>query len=603
MNMCAFFQYNQDERKLEGTLFMMSTEARLSVFYFITACLWIFVTDLLVVPMLGLSENVGQLFAAYKGWFYVTITALGLYLTLRREFRRRRQIEAQAIESKRLMERVIHTVPEAIQLIDLDQQKSVFLNERARQIFGDASHPTGNDLTRLATIIHPDDLVRLPQFVERCRAAADNEVVEVDYRVRDDKGGWRFMNSRSIVFSRNADGSVAQVLSIAHDITERKLAEEQLMFQVNVLNNVSDAIITVDPEYKVITWNPAAESIYGYSADEVVGKSLAAPLQTEYLGAAREEAIDSIRTHGYWRGEIIQRRKDGTPLHILNASTALKDHQGQLIGVVAVNRDITEQKRLHEHARKNERLRLDLERELQARTLRNRFMSTVSHEFRTPLTTIQLAAELLDRYFDRLTDSGRQERLAQIVVEVKRLLDMLDDILLFLKTEDTSQLFAPLPVNLAALTEEIVSEFRVGMDDPARLRCNVKLDTSRVLADAKVLRQAIVNLVSNAIKYSSPEQPVTVRVTQGGGRVSLSVQDQGIGIAPQDLGRLGEAFYRGANVTNIPGTGLGMLITRQAVELHGGTLEIDSEIGKGTTMTIHLPLAASETLDSSAPHA
>ena len=577
----------------------MNTETRLSLAYFIIGFLWIFVTDLLVVPLMKLPANLGALFDTYKGWLYVAVTAVGLYLILHREFRRREAAEVRVLESQRLMERVISTVPEAIQIIDFNEHKSIFLNEMAQQIFSASDRKTGPH----GKNVHPEDAARFPEFMQRARAARDGEILEMEYRLDDGSGNWRMMYERSTVFMRNPDGSVAQVLSIVRDVTERKIAEEQLMFQVNVLHNVSDAIISVDANFCVTSWNPAAEAIYGYMAGETLGKRVRDLIHTEFVEQSQDDFISAIHGRGYWRGEVVQQRKDGARVNVLNASTLLKDRHGQTIGIVAINRDITEQKRLQDEARRNEVLRIDLEREIEARTLRSRFMSTVSHEFRTPLTTIQLAAELLEHYFDRLTVAGRQERLAQIEVEVKRLLAMLDDILMVLKTEGTGQYFNPSVTNIAALVGGIVAEFRLVLADPDRLTCFTNVDATWISADTKILRQAIVNLVSNAIKYSPQDRPVAVRLAQKGMRVSVSVQDHGIGITPDDLKHLGEAFYRGNNVTNVPGTGLGLLITRQAVELHNGSLEIDSEVGKGTTATIHLPLAAPEPPTGSAPHA
>ena len=577
----------------------MNTETRLSLAYFIIGFLWIFVTDLLVVPLMKLPANLGALFDTYKGWLYVAVTAVGLYLILHREFRRREAAEVRVLESQRLMERVISTVPEAIQIIDFNEHKSIFLNEMAQQIFSASDRKTGPH----GKNVHPEDAARFPEFMQRARAARDGEILEMEYRLGDGSGNWRMMYERSTVFMRNPDGSVAQVLSIVRDVTERKIAEEQLMFQVNVLHNVSDAIISVDANFCVTSWNPAAEAIYGYMAGETLGKRVRDLIHTEFVEQSQDDFISAIHGRGYWRGEVVQQRKDGARVNVLNASTLLKDRHGQTIGIVAINRDITEQKRLQDEARRNEVLRIDLEREIEARTLRSRFMSTVSHEFRTPLTTIQLAAELLEHYFDRLTVAGRQERLAQIEVEVKRLLAMLDDILMVLKTEGTGQYFNPSVTNIAALVGGIVAEFRLVLADPDRLTCFTNVDATWISADTKILRQAIVNLVSNAIKYSPQDRPVAVRLAQKGMRVSVSVQDHGIGITPDDLKHLGEALYGGNNVTNVPGTGLGLLITRQAVELHNGSLEIDSEVGKGTTATIHLPLAAPEPPTGSAPHA
>ena len=139
------------------------------------------------------------------------------------------------------------------------------------------------------------------------------------------------------------------------------------------------------------------------------------------------------------------------------------------------------------------------------------------------------------------------------------------------------------------------------LPDPARLTLTLNSASARVAADCKILRQAIVNLVSNAIKYSPPDAPVAVRLVQNGMRVSVSVEDRGIGILPDDLKHLGEAFYRGTNVTNVPGTGLGLLITKQAVELHGGSLEVESQVGRGTTATINLPTVAQPPASAPSP--
>ena len=126
----------------------MKTEARLSLAYFIFGFAWILVTDLVVVPAMNLPANLFALFASYKGWLYVAVTAAALYLTLHREFKRRRAVEAEMLESKRLTERIISTVPDAIQIIDLNTYKSTFVNETARLLFGDDIHRTGGDLHR-----------------------------------------------------------------------------------------------------------------------------------------------------------------------------------------------------------------------------------------------------------------------------------------------------------------------------------------------------------------------------------------------------------------------------------------------------------------------
>lgn len=568
----------------------MKTETRLSFVYFLIGAVWIFITDLVIVPLFGFAPDTLHMVATYKGWLYVSVTALLLYILLRREFEQRRAAEAKTLDSQRLTERILRTVPEAIQIIDLTTHHSTFVNEQARQIFGGENNFYDSGVW--GNNIHPDDVKRFPQFLAQVRALKDGDVLETEYRIRDSDAVWHVMFERSTVFSRNADGSVAQVLAVVRDVTETKQVEDKIDYQANILNTVSDAVISVDTHYCVTSWNPAAEQIYGYSFAEAIGKPLRQLTRTEYLGTTREQVIADVFGIGFWRGEVLQERKDGSKVSALNATTLLKDSQGWTIGIVVVNRDITEKRQLEDEARRNETLRADLEREMNARALRNRFMTSVSHEFRTPLTTIQLASELLEHYFDRLTVEGRQQRLVQIEVEVKRLLTMLDDILLVLRTESTGQYFSPARVDLYALVSEVVGEFQIVSTYPERLSLSASQAQVWADVDLKILRPAVVNLLSNAIKYSSETAPIEIRLDATVKKVTLTIADRGIGIPPQDMGNLTEAFYRGANVGNLPGTGLGLLITRQAAEIHGGRLDIKSVLGNGTIVAIHLPCPA-----------
>jgi PAS domain S-box-containing protein len=577
----------------------MKTEIRLSVIYFLLGFAWIFVTDLLLVPLFRLPPDVQQLVNTYKGLLYVTLTSLLLYLLLHQEFERRRAAETRMQDSQRLTERILRTVPEAIQIIDLNTHNSTFVNEQAHKLFGGEDNFYDNGAW--GNNIHPDDIERFPRFLTQVMDLKDGDVMETEYRIKDNKAVWHVMYERSTVFNRNPDGSVAQVLAVVRDITERRRVEDQIEYQANVLNNVSDAIISIDTNYCITSWNPAAETIYGYTAQEAMGQPLRQILQTQYIGTPREQVIAEVLGLGFWRGEVEQTRKDGSKVYALNATTLLKDSHDGTIGIVIINRDITEKKRFEDEARHNEKLRADLERELNARSLRSRFMTNVSHEFRTPLTTIQLASELLEHYFDRLTEEGRQQRLVQIEVEVKRLLSMLDDILLVLKTESTGEYFNPVHTDLVLLVSEVVTEFQLVSAYPERLSLTASQTPLWIDVDLRILRPAVVNLLSNAMKYSSETTPIEVRLESSAKAVSLAVTDRGIGIPPQDVEHLSEAFYRGANVGNLPGTGLGLLITRQAAEIHGGSLEIKSVLGRGTTVTIHLPLNMLQRTDPVTP--
>lgn len=569
----------------------MKTESRISLLYFALGAIWILVSDAALFGILALPRGALAPIETYKGWLYVAVTSALLYLLLRRELRSRRQTEAALDESRRFAQQVIETVPDAVLVYDVTSLQTMFINAQVETVFGytsDEARALGGDFWQ--RVIVPDDLPRVLAHRERLLNALENDTLEVEYSARHKSGELRVMVERDTIFGRSDDGSVRQVVALVRDITERKNTEAQLAYQANLFQSVSDAIISVDLNYCVTSWNQAATEIYGYTPEEAHGRLLRDLIHTEYPGVGREQAMRDIHQLGSWRGETVQQRKDGARLHVLTSSRLLRDRRGEPIGIVAINRDITEQKRLEADAREKERLQTALAQAVQTRALHTRFMSMVSHEFRTPLTTIQLSTEMLEHYFDRLSDTARQERLKQIQTEIQRLLTMLDDIMLVLKTEATRQHFRPEPFELVAFVRQIVADTQPASGDTHLLTFEADPAALPIEADPTLLRQAVTNLLSNARKYAPAGTPVEIGVRRNGLSAVIQVRDHGIGISEADQQHLFDAFYRGENVGNQPGTGLGLLIARQAVDLHNGTIEVESALGSGSTFTLSLPL-------------
>jgi PAS domain S-box-containing protein len=158
---------------------------------------------------------------------------------------------------------------------------------------------------------------------------------------------------------KDADGEIIGFIGIHRDIIEQKWAEDKLIFQANLLENVSDAIIATDEKFTIITWNQAAESLYGWTAGEVIGKMIDDVIKSEYLSSTRTEVVKELKKNGFHKGETIQFRKNGSQIHILTSTTLLKDTNGIEIGTVTVNRDITEQKQAEKKLSQiNDRLRI-----------------------------------------------------------------------------------------------------------------------------------------------------------------------------------------------------------------------------------------------------
>jgi len=221
--------------------------------------------------------------------------------------------------------------------------------------------------------------------------------------------------------------------------------------------------------------------------------------------------------------------------------------------------------------------------------LRVRFVTMVSHEFRTPLAVIRAASDTLGRYLDRLSASQRQARIERIGAAVAQMTQLLEDVLLTGRAAAGKLAVAPEPVPLAALCRDVVAEIETAVGRTHALVVAAECGDAEAVTDPRLLRRVLANLLTNAVKYSAAGSTVTLEVRRDEDHVRLRVRDQGIGIPADDQRRLFEPFERGANVGTRPGSGLGLTITKQAVELLGGTIAVESAVGAGTTVEVTLP--------------
>jgi signal transduction histidine kinase len=229
-----------------------------------------------------------------------------------------------------------------------------------------------------------------------------------------------------------------------------------------------------------------------------------------------------------------------------------------------------------------------LMQEQEQRMLKARMVAMFSHDFRNPLAGIQSTASLLQNYYDRIDVERRNEHFNRIQVSVQQLLQMLDDMLTVAHMESGKLAFTPQPVELEPFFQAIVDEFRAIQGSSRKIAFESE-GAAIVMADRRLLRQIAANLISNAIKYSPAGSPVWVQLASGQNQFSLSVTDQGMGIPEPDQVRLFEAFQRASNVGQIQGTGLGLAIVKQAAELHGGLIQFESHVGKGTHFLVTIP--------------
>lgn len=235
-------------------------------------------------------------------------------------------------------------------------------------------------------------------------------------------------------------------------------------------------------------------------------------------------------------------------------------------------------------------IRQALEKEKELSSLKSRFVTMASHEFRTPLTTILSSAELLEKYANKLVQEKKLQHLHRIQASVKHMTELLNNVLLIGKAEAGKLQFTPVPLDLAQFCRDLVEELQLGTGSNHTIAFASLGECSTACMDEKLLRHILSNLLSNAIKYSPAGGTVNFELICNQGEAIFLVQDQGIGIPAADQAQLFNSFHRASNVGTISGTGLGLAIVKKSVDSHGGKITVKSEIGVGTTFTVTLPL-------------
>lgn len=237
----------------------------------------------------------------------------------------------------------------------------------------------------------------------------------------------------------------------------------------------------------------------------------------------------------------------------------------------------------------NEELQASLERERELNTLKSRFISVASHEVRSPLALVSITTSMLRRYSDRISDEKKVEHFELIEAEVERITDILDNVLIISKAGSGNFQFRPKSVDVKHFCQRIAEKFKIMSEETHTISLSSTGEHFQIAVDPELLQHILSNLLANAIKYSPAGGTISFELSRDNEHVMFRIKDEGIGILEADQQHLFDAFHRGKNVGNIRGTGLGLSIVKQFVELHGGTINVESEVNKGTTFTVIIP--------------
>jgi PAS domain S-box-containing protein len=507
---------------------------------------------------------------------------------LKSEIRERRRKEKLLQESEARARTLVEHAPEAIVVYDGDTGKFVDANENALTLFGIRRE----NLLEFAPhdfspIVQADGKLSVESSREkRAEVLAGGEPV-FEWIHRNAHGELIPCEVRLVRYPAEGRNLIRGSIT---NISERKRAEQALREseeKFRALFEASSQGVMLHDEKQFLEINPAASRILGYDVEDLIGlhpSAISVPTQSngESAEVLSRRHINDCMTRGTARFEWLARSKNGREIPLEVFLTRIPMSGRQLIQ--AVVNDISERKKAESELLKA------LTREKELSQLKTNFVSTVSHEFRTPLGIIMSSAQILADYFEQLSREEREEHLRSITRNCGHMAKLMEEVLLLSRVDSGKMICEPAPLNLAAFCRRLIDEIGSATNRHCPIQLKLPQDVNEVRADERLLRYIFSNLLSNAVKYSPPDAPVEFSLQRNDSQLVCCVRDFGIGIPEADREWLFSAFHRGRNVGDRPGTGLGLTIVKRCVDLHDGRIKFESGAGAGTLVTVFLPV-------------
>ncbi len=426
-------------------------------------------------------------------------------------------------------------------------------------------------------------------MLRRLQAGETLKDYEVRLRCRDGS----VMNAVISSNPQMEDGKLVYIRCFTRDITERTREEKAQALLAAVVESSQDAILSKTLEGRILSWNSGAQRLFGYSAEEMIGQSilrLIPPDRQQEEGYIIDRLKRGERVEHY---ETVRVAKDGREIDISLTISPVRDAHGRIVAASKVARDITEQKRTHKE------LQAAKEQAVAANIAKTEFLANMSHEIRTPMNAVIGLANILA--LSQPLSAKQKEFINTLRISADALLALINDLLDISRIEARTIELERIPFCLTQIMQEVISMMSLRTKEKG-LTFTTDAEYARphwFVGDPTRLRQIITNLCSNAVKFterggihiSIASVPSAV---MGVNNVRISVQDTGIGIPPDKVEDIFQKFVQADTSINrkYGGTGLGLAITRMLTDLMGGSIEVESAPGKGSTFTVCLPLEA-----------
>jgi PAS domain S-box-containing protein len=529
----------------------------------------------------------------------------------------REQAETALRESEERFRQLAENIHEVFYLSHVEPFKMLYVSPGYERIWQRTCESVYQQPKSFIESIHPEDQEGVFAALQR---QMQGDATQQEYRIIRPDGSIRWINDSSVPII-DKTGKVYRICGVAEDITERIYAEESLRISqarfAGILEIAKDAIISVDEQQRIILFNQGAEKIFGYSSGEIVGKPLDILLPQRFISAHQQHLrnFGTIKEKAREMGEkreIWGLRKEGKEFP--SEASISKLEIGKEVIFTVILRDITERKQAQDALQQlnselearveqrtaalrdtNEQLLLTNAQLARATRLKDEFLANMSHELRTPLNAILGMSEvLLEEVYAPLTDR-QKKALTTIEKSGRHLLELINDILDLSKIEAGKVELELQPVSVSHLCDSSLTFVKQQANQKnIQIKSNVPKEISEVIVDERRMRQLLINLLNNAVKFTPNGGHVILEVEADNQAETIifRVRDTGIGIAPEDIGKLFQAFVQvdSSLTRNYSGTGLGLALVRRIAELHGGSVTLESEVGKGSSFTVILPL-------------
>ena len=444
--------------------------------------------------------------------------------------------------------------------------------------------------TPLEDYIYPNDREKFSSYLKQKKDKGNKHFTLFEMRLLNSQGAFCWVKfSFTIYYDSNGDFNKAQ--GTITDIHQRKMAEiaqreSEEKFRL-MSENMSDLTCLHKADGTFSYVSPSMADMLGYEPELMLGRS-----SYEFIHPEDKEQVYEVSHLPLLKGiqdkaitTFRLRREDGTYIWAETVTQAIKKG-GQLESILSVSRDISERIEVEMEIKKA------LEKEKELNELKSRFVSMASHEFRTPLTSIKSSIQILEMYAEGLDKKVRQffeKHFSKMVVQIDRLSDLMNNILVLGRTEADKIPFEPEETDLRTEIEKIIRMDYAPWQDGRTVSVAVQGEERPVFVDINLMGHIVNNILSNAFKYSKDQPSPQFTIHFNSEDFKIEVRDFGIGIPDEEKSQLFQSFFRAENTINIEGTGLGLVILKQFVEVHSGTVNIESEEGKGTTVTVQIP--------------